>query len=406
MSIRLYRSIFKILFFDASMWKFAVGIILGLAFSISVILGTIGIMDGFDQSLRGALKSSSGDFSIHSQDGFFSFEEDLSWGFEKLKIKEYHNFIQTQGFVVHNSESVGGIINSLKTSGDFTIHGEKIVPAKDQIFIGENLAKRMQVKVGDTVALTLPQGNQQLGGLPLIIRTTVKKVIHHGVYQKDLRFIYMNPAQLSEILNIKNTVNLVYFSLPKLVEEKISEKGESEDSVYRDFKKSLESFLNSSFIIRPYWGEYEVIMQGARAEKFMIGLVLQIVVVISVFNVIAFIVFLQERKSQEIFLLKALGLSQKRVTSIWLMLIILIWPLASLTSIFFLKIFNWMLQNLKFFEVPAQIYHLPRLELVIDTQSYIICFVGALLQLLVVSIPFLYRLKKRSVLEGLRKEFQ
>ena len=131
----------------------------------------------------------------------------------------------------------------------------------------------------------------------------------------------------------------------------------------------------------------------------------QLVVLISVFNVLAFIIFLNEKKSQEIFLLRALGLNQKKILGIWLTIISGVWFLSCSLSVILVYFFNYLLTHVSIFKVPGDIYHLARLNILLTNMDYILVFGLALVWLLIVFAFGYIRLRKRPILEGLRKEF-
>ena len=85
----MIRSILSILFYEKTSIKFALGVLLGMAFSISVILATVGIMDGFDKTLKSGLRRSVGDMFFYSSEGFFEVDQSLK---DKLKDKDVVNF--------------------------------------------------------------------------------------------------------------------------------------------------------------------------------------------------------------------------------------------------------------------------------------------------------------------------
>ena len=65
----------KNLFFaDSASRRLLFGVCLGVSFSISVILATIGIMDGFDLTLKKGLHMAEGDVFIYSRFGTFDFD--------------------------------------------------------------------------------------------------------------------------------------------------------------------------------------------------------------------------------------------------------------------------------------------------------------------------------------------
>ena len=66
----LFQPIFKIFLSEKSSMQFSICIIIGMAFSIAVILCTVGIMDGFVSSLKGNLRKATGDILAYSSEGF------------------------------------------------------------------------------------------------------------------------------------------------------------------------------------------------------------------------------------------------------------------------------------------------------------------------------------------------
>jgi lipoprotein-releasing system permease protein len=158
-------------------------------------------------------------------------------------------------------------------------------------------------------------------------------------------------------------------------------------------------------VVKIYFEEYRSLFEAVKVEKTMIGLIFQLVVIIAVFNVFAFIIFLNERKAQEVFLLKALGLPNKRVFQIWLLIIMGIWAISCLVSIFLIKFFGVILANSSFMQLPGEIYHLAQLEISLSLYDYFLVFGLSFLWLMVLFVLGYSRLKSRPILEGLRKEF-
>jgi ABC-type lipoprotein release transport system permease subunit len=137
----------------------------------------------------------------------------------------------------------------------------------------------------------------------------------------------------------------------------------------------------------------------------MISLILQLVVIISVFNILAMIIFINEKKSKELFLFKALGISQKSMGHLWLELVMVIWGMACILSVFFIEFFKLLLAKLWLFELPSEVYFMPRLQLFLSWTDYAFVFILALVWIFIITYLLLKKLKKKSLLEGLRQEF-
>ncbi len=385
----MFKSVLSIFFKDSSILKFIYGVIAGLAFSISIVLGTIGIMDGFDKSLKEGLRKATGEIYYYSHDGLFEFDEGP---LKESGVSQYSPLFQTEGFVIKGEKSRGVLIKGIESDSFFKVTGLKVGKKESELAIGTELAKNLDIKVGDELAVALANGKKGFKGLPEISTFKVGEIITHGIFEKDLRIVYLSKEILQAVTNAGTKINSVVLNAPK-----------NKDLV--DFKSYLKNKLDKRFTVKIFWEEYRSLLEAVKVEKTMIGLIFQLVVLIAVFNVFAFIIFLNERKAQEVFLLKALGLPDKKVLQIWLLVIFGIWMTSCFVAIFLVQFFGYLLGNFSFMQLPGEIYHLAQLKVSLSLNDYILVFGLSLFWLLALFGFGYFRLKSRSILEGLRKEF-
>jgi len=397
----LSKSLFKVLFVDRSSKRFVVGVLLGLAFSISVILSTIGIMDGFESALRKGLKNSLGDVYIFSRDGFFHHDKVLHEDLLSLGVTEQSAIVKTEGFAIVGEQSNGVIVKGVRPKNFAEVTGIELKIKSGEVALGYELAKNLGVKEKDYLALALASGNKEFAGLPALNRYRVGQIVKHSVYQKDVRSLYLNYSDLNKALNLFGRTNVVALNIP--AEFRKNKMATSEE--IKSFRRKMMEVLDYSFIIRPYWVEFSSLISAVNSEKVMIGLIFQLVVIISIFNVLAFVIYLNEKKVKEIFLFKALGMSQKRIFRLWLFLISGVWVLACILSIGFVKAFDFGLAHLSLLELPRDVYHLGRISIDLDVYDYLLVFASTYFWLFIVSLIGLRKIRKKSILSGLRKEF-
>ncbi len=391
-----------IFIFEKSSLKFIVGVCLGLAFSISIILSTIGIMDGFELSLKQKLQKASGDLYFYSHSGFFSLSPHMEVMFSDLGIKSYSPMIRTEGFIIADIAK-GVIIKGIDSKTFFKV-GPDIKLSSDEIVLGSELASILNVKVGQFVTLGLASGNSEFESMPFLKSFKIKDVISHGIYTKDSRFVYVDLKILQSLLKVGHAINIVSLN----VKEQHSEftMDESYINKVEEMQKELLKNLDITYSVRPFWHEFSGLLEAVKVEKVMIGLILQLVVMVSIFNVLAFIIFLNEKKSKEIFLLSALGLSSRRIISLWIGFIFIIWAISASISILFVKLFSYVLSNLSLLQLPGDVYTLGgNLIISLDMMDYLIVFGPSLLWPYLISAPLLFKLKRESTLYRLRKEF-
>ena len=390
-----FRSLAQTLLYGKSSLRFFVGIIISFAFSISVILSTIGIMDGFQKTLKKGLFRSGGDFIIYRHDGYF--EQDISILKELSDDIIISPIIQSEGFLVSEEESQGILLRGVVSESFSKVTGLDTDLRENEICVGKKIAQKLSLKNSDEIALTFAAGVKNGSSLPLLSRFKVKCQIEHGIYKKDERMIYVNLNHLQSLLSYENRVNMMVGRLKVQAEERIE--------LVENKIAEIYDFVGNDWVIKPFWAEFSSLIEAVEIEKVSISILLQLVVIISIFNITAFFIFINERKAQEIFLFRALGARNKDLQRFWFFFMLILWVLSCLLSVVFVEVFEWLLINLESLQIPGDVYVLSHLQIILEPVDYLLTFAGALIWLLLLLGINLHRIKKMPLLQGLRREF-
>lgn len=394
-----YRSILSIALHGRSGTNILIATILSFTFSIAVILCTFGLMDGFDHLLKSGLRHSSGDLLITSRKGFFPLDKNLKNDISAVNPKFISPVVQTEAFAISQGQSKGVLVRGIESENFSQVTGLKITLEENSLAIGHELATALNLKVGDELALTFGRGNEISGSMPLVKLLKVSSIVNHGIFQKDLRFVYMNRSELASLLGVGEWVNLVMLGM-------FPAKAEIQDlTVFKKYQQTLRSNLESDFRIRPFWDEYDFLIEAVKVEKLSISIILQLIVVVAVFNIIAFVIFIMEKKAQDFFFLRAVGLSLNKVMRFWFLSILMMWSISCVGAFFLSKAFNWALQNLSIFKVPGEIYVLSKLDIKLDVMAHITVYGVSLVWVLLAAGIGYIRLRNRPIIQGLRQEF-
>lgn len=400
----LFQSVLKIFVAEKSSIQFSIGIILGMAFSIAVILCTVGIMDGFVTTLKTNLRKATGDIIAYSNEGFFDYRKEIAPVVEAMK--EGHPYkvhttalIQTEGFIVGENFSKGIVLKGINPQQFKKVTGIAVDVKENQIFLGKELAEELNAENGESVTIALADGNRELSGMPALNSFVYTGIVDHEIYEKNMRFAYVEESYLQELLELPELYNTLMFTVDDL------ERAHSKISKIDETIIFLLDKLGPIFHVKSYWQEYSPLLQAAKIEKFMISMILQLIVIISMFNVLAFIIFINEKKIQEVFLLQALGMSRKELIKYMVMLTIGLWVMACGISIGFVHLFDYLLQTLPIFKVPGEIYTIGKLKIELGIGEYIYVFIISAVWLTLINIFGLARFRKKGILTGLRREF-
>ncbi len=395
-----FRSLFHVLIQGRSAMNLLLATFVSFSFSICVILCTVGLMDGFELVLKSGLRYSAGDLYLGHRQSFFTLTPKLEESLKMLGITRYAGVIQSEGFLLTDGKSRGVLLKGIEAESFSDTTGLKLNIGPGEIVIGEVLAKQFSLNVGDEVTVAFGKGNESIDYLPGLRQFKISGIVKHGIYEKDLRFIYANKLDIGEILGSGPRINQLLISLYPPTTKDISL-----DHI-RDVQTELQHELPKNFTVRPFWYEFSSLLQAVKVEKFSIGMILQLIVIVAVFNIAAFVIYLSEKKAREIFLVRALGVSLNQIWKFWLIMIILVWGFSCAGAYFLSQVFNWGLANLSILQVPGEVYVLSQLSLSISLSEYITVYTLSLAWVLLALAFGYWRLRRRSILQGLRLEFQ
>ena len=392
----MFRSIFTVLLSDRTAVRFIMGAVLGLSFSLCVVLLTIGIMDGFEHTLKKGLQRSVGDVLLYSRKGFFHLDEKLKTVFSTLKVQDYSPLVQTEGLIIHGKRTQGVLVRGVDTESFSQVTGLSLSLNAGEMALGSELMAALQVKKGDMVVVAFVSGGHSTG--PLLKQFRVSQVVTHGIYKKDLRLCYLRLEDLQQSLGI-HKFNMITMNIPP------GHKDKDKEETIELLREDLAGYLGDPFVTAPFWQGFSSLLKAVKVEKFMIALILQLIVIISAVNVLALVIFFNEKKSRELFLFKALGMAQGKIFKIWQLMIVIIWFLACLLSVLWVALFDYALTFFSFLKMPAKIYSLGQFSILLDTFDFALVFFLGLLWPCAVSVVGLSHLKRKPILQGLRREF-
>lgn len=388
------RSVFKIILEGRSSTRFLIGTIFSFSFSMAVILCTIGLMDGFELTLKKALSFANGDIKMTSNRGFYLDDDTFKSEIKKNKdIQSISSLLQVESFALVNEESKGVLLKGINPEEFKNITGLDVANVSDGVIIGKEFAQKYGLKTEDSFTLALASGKSQDQGSAILQEVKVKGVVEHGVYEKDMRFIYIEKSKLENVVSYKKGVSNI--SLIKI----------KPFSNIESVTKKLNNTGFENYRFEPYWSEFEVLLDAVQVEKFSISLILQLIVLVAILNIVAFIFYISEVKAQDLFMLRALGLSYKTMKVFWMTMLVLIWFVSVLISFGFKELFAYILGNLPFLKIPGDVYVLSQLKVLLDPIDYLYVYGASLLWVLIIGFVILKKLSRKSVLASLREEF-
>ena len=263
---------------------------LALILGISILITVMSVMNGFREELIKSLSGINGDLIIYE-----SSDQDITNLEKKYPdakiVKNYQ-----QRVISTNEQGIEGLLMKSLTIEDFykiprlNENLFEISNISDNwVFIGTELARSLDLKVGDTLQISIPGSSMTILGPVLNSHLLqIKGIFNTGIYDYDKYFIYSNESYFAD------------FSENPIFE------------IYEGENKIDTIDLNN--MIYDTWGDQnQSLSQALATEKNVMFIILFFIILISSFTIISNQIFFIKEKYKDIVLLKSLGISQFQI---------------------------------------------------------------------------------------------
>ncbi len=263
---------------------------LALILGISILITVMSVMNGFREQLVESLSGVNGDITIYSVN-----KDIIKKIQEKNPSISFVENIQTRVITSNENGVEGLLMKSLNKEDIYKIPkiNQNIFEIEKDIenwvFIGVELARSLNLKVGMPLQINIPGNSMTILGPILNSRQLIiKGIFNTGVYDFDKYFIFSNIDQFEN--NMNNKVIDVYLS-------------------HKNFDYSDLDGLNYS----TWEDQNQTLAQALSTEKNVMFVILFFIIVISSFTIISNQIFFIKEKYKDIVLLKALGIKQSKI---------------------------------------------------------------------------------------------
>ena len=267
---------------------------LALILGISILITVMSVMNGFREQLVESLSGVNGDITIYDAN-----KDKIKKIQEKNPSISFVENLQSRVITSNENGIEGLLMKSLNKEDIYKIPkiNQNIFEIEKNIdnwvFIGVELARSLNLKVGMPIQINIPGNSMTILGPVLNSRQlTIKGIFNTGVYDFDKYFIFSNIDQFKN--NISNKVIDVYFN-------------------NKDFDYSDLDGLNYS----TWEDQNQTLAQALSTEKNVMFVILFFIIVISSFTIISNQIFFIKEKYKDIILLKALGIKQSKICFIF-----------------------------------------------------------------------------------------
>jgi lipoprotein-releasing system permease protein len=274
----------------------------------------------------------------------------------------------------------------------------RLPSADGEVAVASALAERIGAKEGTEIRLIIPftgfsenEPAAATSGAPKVIKAKVVGIVRMGMYEYDSKFVFASLEAVQAFLNQPGKVTS--FKL-KLTEGADSRKASEllADSFGYPFRSKDWAQLNKN------------LFYAIKLEKVVIAIILTVIVIVAAFNVVSTLMMMIHDKTREISILKAMGFRPSQGFNLFCLIGLGMGVVGTLVGATLGLGVNWVLEKTHLIDLPADIYYIGFLPVIVRwSEIGLIAAVALLISFLATVYPAL-KVARRSPLDGIRYE--
>ena len=292
----------------------------GIALGVATLIVVMAVMNGFRSELLGRILGINGHIVLYGQQGVIADYDALA---EKMRSYEHVThavpLVEGQVMVSNKGAAQGVMVNGIRGEDvaakpmvtDNIVGGSlEAFKAGEGLMIGQRLAFKLGVNVGDNITLISPEGRATIAGLmPRIKAYPVVALFDVGMFEYDAGLVFM-PFDQAQVF-FKLTQGEQRFT--SMVEVLVDEPGNA---------VPLANQLRTSEIAQRYriqdWQQTNShFFNALQVERNVMFLILTLIILVAAFNIISSLIMLVRDKGRDIAILRTMGASRGAVLRIF-----------------------------------------------------------------------------------------
>ena len=289
--------------------------LLGIALGVATLIIVMAVMNGFRQELLTRILGLNGHLSVYANQGQLRDFDDLA-----VKLKNFDGVVQVtpmiegQVMVTARGASTGALVRGIRSKD---MMNRKIIASNiasghltdfkglNTVLIGDRMARKLGVEVGNTITLISPKGSvTAFGTMPRLKTYKVAATFDIGMFEYDSGFVFM-PLEAAQ----------VYFK-------------------FKDAATNLELFTSNPdkapalgvSILRAMKGAVRVhdwqranasFFNAIQVERNVMFLILTLIILVAAFNIISSMIMLVKDKGRDIAILRTMGATRGMIMRVF-----------------------------------------------------------------------------------------
>ncbi len=288
----------------------------GIMLGVATLIIVMSVMNGFREELFSRILGLGGHMNVYSQSGALFDYQDLAQSIKDIQgVQDVTPIIEGQTLLSFGVGSTGVMVRGI-SQADFaerdilynSIRAGELENFRGfRIAIGEVLARKYNLNIGDKVTLTSPvMRTTPVGTVPTQRSFEIGMIFDVEMYEYNSGFVFMPLPEAQKFFQLKESVSSleVFLSQPQKLDEirrtiELEIKGRAAVYDWRDINKSFFNALE--------------------VERNVMFLILSLIILVAAFNIISSMIMLVKDKGHDIAIMRTMGATRGNMMRIFML---------------------------------------------------------------------------------------
>ncbi|MBL6951384.1 MAG: lipoprotein-releasing ABC transporter permease subunit [Alphaproteobacteria bacterium] len=289
--------------------------LIGIALGVATLIIVMSVMNGFRTELLDRVLGLNGHMVVRGLDARLTGFDPIAKALLSIDgIKAAAPLIEGQVMATANKRASGALVRGMwprdlraRAIIADNLHSGSLANFKgrNDVVIGQRLAAKLGLQVGDSITLVSPQGTATaFGTVPRMKAYRVAATFMVGMYEYDSSFIYMPLPAAQVFFRLQGAVNGVEMFL------------DNPDDVHR-LRRVILAVPGASRVVD--WQQVNShFFQALQVERNVMFLILTLIILIAAFNIVSSLIMLVNDKGKAIAILRTMGATRGMIMRIFM----------------------------------------------------------------------------------------
>jgi lipoprotein-releasing system permease protein len=360
---------------------------MGVAVGVMALVIALALMTGLQGELRDRILGSTAHIYVWRTGGITDYQADVAklrsipgvvgagpaiLGKALVTSAGVDAFMSVKGIDPALEPNVTDVKRALQ-QGSVSALAQESADQPPGIVLGKDLAKQLEVKVGDSVMLLTEQGTlSPMGMLPRRRPARVVGIFALGLYEFDSSWGF---------ISLDFAKRLMGRDAPDLIQLKVANAYDAPR-----ISEEIEARMGAEYRSQDWADLNQQLFSALWLEKMGLSIAIGLIITVAALNIVASLVLLVMEKSRDIAILKTMGTSASRIMTIFMLQGLVIGLVGTTIGGFGGLALCWVLDTYKLIHIPQDVYQvsyvpftvLPFDFVVVIIAAVVICFVATI----------------------------